>query len=388
MTRRVCWGLGVLAILIIGVSAFLLLQRTDTDPKLYDPYNQAAWGPVSASSHTPVELPPFEAPSFEKLIEQFKVDVAENRGDPEVLKRKQEAIANPDLLWKPGFSVPPKSTYDPELTLAQRIGNLKKDGNLMKDAVKFLRHDQTIESLRFKTYDVPGIPNGKELDFVGEVFWTTKDQEVRMAAVPRTLPQDAYEQKKYDILLEGIDAFTAAKYLVGTRWGIAYAELLLRDHPNSVVAMDFWVRSHFNKEKEMRAYEELLKKFPNAAFAYKAMAKHYLYDDDHKHAAAALFYIQKACQLDSRIAIKSPLLAECYAELGQWEASVAAYQGLSWVLTGFYGFPDALEKAQDEIYKQHHGYSGLGFPRIPVLLEIVLDEKTGKYIVVESEESK
>lgn len=33
MTRRIYWGLATLIILLIGVSAFLLLQNTDTEPK-------------------------------------------------------------------------------------------------------------------------------------------------------------------------------------------------------------------------------------------------------------------------------------------------------------------------------------------------------------------
>ena len=54
--------------------------------------NQSKYGPVAANTREPVELPPFPEPSFERLIEQFKADVAANRGNPEVLKRKKKLL--------------------------------------------------------------------------------------------------------------------------------------------------------------------------------------------------------------------------------------------------------------------------------------------------------
>ncbi len=83
-----------------------------TAPEHADPYNQAEHGPVAANSRKPVKLTIVE-PSFERLIEQFKADVTENKGDPEMLKRKRKAIANPDILWDGiGFEVPPTLNFD------------------------------------------------------------------------------------------------------------------------------------------------------------------------------------------------------------------------------------------------------------------------------------
>ena len=82
-----------------------------------------------------------------------------------------------------------------------------------------------------------------------------------------------------------------------------------------------------------------------------SIAYYYYYDEDDP--VIALAHIQRACQLDSRIAKKNPLLALCYKKLGEWEKSVAAYQGLDWI---HYFENQTLISAQNQIYKLHKGY--------------------------------
>ena len=66
------------------------------------------------------------------------------------------------------------------------------------------------------------------------------------------------------------------------------------------------------KDKQIEAYKQLLKKFPNAAFAHADIARQYFYDQN--DAAIALHHIQIACQLDSRIAKENSLLAKLLCE--------------------------------------------------------------------------
>ncbi len=373
-------GLMLTVILLAGYSGC----DVETVPEHADPYNQAAYGPVPANSRKPVKLPPFQEPSFERLIEQFKADVAENRGYPESIERKKEVIANPDLLWKPDFAVPIKALYDPAL-----IGT-----NPFKDKIKILPYDQKGKPI---WDDVRGYPGAIFVDypvdknkapFTGKIFYMTKGQEERMDALPTTLPEDVRERKRLEILFEGIDTLTAAKYLMSSSltretFGLEYAVRAMRENPNSVEAMRVWVKCHPYDpyDERIEAYKQLLAKFPNAAFAHEDIAWYYYIKNKY---ALALEHIQKACQLDSRIAKKNSLLAKCYAKLGKWENSVAAYQGLSWIQRLPYSNSlDGIEKAQDKVYEQRKGYSYFG-----PAPKYIYDEKTRKLIIDKSKETE
>ena len=204
--------------------------------------------------------------------------------------------------------------------------------------------------------------NGPEIEFTGKIYYTTKEQEERRIAIPRTLPSDERNRQRYEITLEGINTFTAAKYLsqqgarIAQSIGLEYAERAMREHPDSVEAMFIWTQC-LPSEQRIAAYRQLLSKFPNAAFAHENIAYYYYHDEDDP--AIALAHIRKACQLDSRIAKKNPLLAMCYYKRGEWEKSVAAFQGLSWIRTSIPSWSEIEEafiSAQQQIYKQHHGF--------------------------------
>ena len=317
--------------------------------------NQSQYGPVAANSREPTQLPPFPEPSFERLIEQFKADVTENKGNPEVLKRKKEAIANPDLLWEPYFKVPVSDILDPDI----------QPDNYFDDKIAFRNHDQKGQPFRSSVLlrsDYKSI----EVDFTGTVFYTTKDQEERMDALKQNrLNTDVnfyYYIKYYEILFEGINNFTAAKYLRGGRSdnispiGAEYAERAMIDHPDSAEVMFIWTEClPDNAKHRIPAYQRVLNKFPNAAFAHEKLAFYYYHEGDED---LAFRHIQKACQLDSRIAKKNPLLAMCYYKRSECEKSVAAFQGLPWIRTSIHGWSEIEEafiSAQQQIYKQHHG---------------------------------
>ena len=335
-------------ILLAGCSG--CMQKTAKE--FAAPYNQSAFGPVAANSRIPAtELPPFEEPSFERLIEQFKIDVAENKGDPEMLKRKKEAIANPDLLWDdPRFKVPtiitPADLERPEY---------KQTGPGRVIVLTTLGREQS--DLR---------------NFSGKVFYTTKEQEERMDALWKNWKGDqglAYYRKRAAIKYEGIDTLSAAKNLTGysgdqALLGIEYAERVMLADPNSVEAMRVWAECHpYEQGQRLEAYQALLLKFPHAAFAHEEIAEEYYRQKDPVN---ALIHIEKAVRLDSRIAKKNELLWQCYYVLGKWEQAVAAHQGMDYIVADFYTNRGLrLLIAQDKIHKQRKGYS---------LLEIPLEE--------------
>ncbi len=193
-----------IVLVILQVNCSRSGQTTTTE---HDPFNQAAYGPVAANSRDPIKLPPFPEPNFERVIEQFMVDVANKIGDPEMRKRKKKVIHNPDLLWKPGYIVPESAYANPDL-----IGV-----DPFKDKIKILPHDQKGQPISEQVVSYPGIKDRTELPFTGKILYTTKDQEMRVSKFENEwrLPifTDDYYRDKYEIMLEGIDPLIAAKYL-------------------------------------------------------------------------------------------------------------------------------------------------------------------------------
>ena len=333
-----------------------------TAPEHADPYNQAAYGPVAANSRKPVKLTIVE-PSFERLIEQFKADVTENKGDPEMLKRKRKAIANPDILWDGiGFEVPPTLNFD---EIPRPPGY-----NPTRDEI-------VIRSPFERGKPIRGVYHPWEHDkeiypFAGKIIYITKEQKERKDAArqnwhnanPNSRADVDYYREQYAITFEGIDTLTAAKYLSqfsdpdhpSTKIiGIEYAARAMREHPNSVEAMRIWVKCH-PEDQKIDAYQQLLSKFPYDAFAHEQIAGYYYREED---TVSALDHMLKACQLDSRIAKTNDLLAKCYFKLSEWEKAVAAYQGMDYFVSPNFLFesPDKITKAKDEVHKQRKGYS-------------------------------
>ena len=120
-------------------------EKIDTD-------TQAEFGPVAGNSRVPYTHPPFPEPSLEKLVAELKAELGIQNGDINVedadaastlynanyqfytanlmgvgftskdidawikyevhawIERKKRVIANPDLLWTPGFVLPPRGS--------------------------------------------------------------------------------------------------------------------------------------------------------------------------------------------------------------------------------------------------------------------------------------
>ena len=322
--------------------------------------NQSKYGPVAANTRKPAKLEPYPEPSFENLIEQFKADVAANRGDPEVLARKKQAIENPDLLWRPSFKVPKKKRQNPRTY---------PEYNPSADEIRILTHDKKGKPLRAKFFDHPGVPNGLEIEFTGKAYYLTEEQEERMKLVLHSddLPQDERQRKYYKIMFEGIDTFTAARYLsektasIAETIGLEYAGRAMREHPNSLEAIHLWAKCVPWEpiEDKRDAYEKLLVKFPNDASAHSILG--FIYWSHLNSPELAIPHYQKSIQLDSRgEAGKKHWLAFCYEKLGVYEKAVAVYQSISEINT--YGprgntILMSLNYVQDVVYKQRTGRS-------------------------------
>ena len=324
-------------------------------------YNeQSKYGPVAANTRKQAKLKPFLEPSFENLIEQFKADVKANRGDPEVLARKKQAIKNPNLLWRPSFRVPKKNRQNPRTY---------PEYNPSDNEIRILTYDKKGEPLRARYFDHPGVPNGLEIEFTGKAYYLTKEQEERMKLVLHSddLPQDERQREYYKIMFEGINTFTAAKYLsketssIAETIGLEYAERAMREHPNSLEAMHLWAKCVPWEpiENKRDAYEKLLTKFPNDASAHSILG--FIYWSRLDSPELAIPHYQKSIQLDSHgEAGKKHWLAFCYEKLGEYEKAVAVYQSISVVDTygpRGYMIPMSLNYVQDVVYKQRTGRS-------------------------------
>ena len=298
-------------------------------------YNeQSKYGPVAANTRKQAKLKPFLEPSFENLIEQFKADVAANRGNPGALERKRKAIANPNILDWPFFV---------------SAGDYKKG-------------EQPLSKLyRYETITIK----------------TTAEQEKRLDALrSEDLPSDVHKRKRNEIYFGGVDSLTAAKYFMtrGSRnastYGVEYAEHAMRENPNSVEAIHVWARCSSNtkdKEKGIAVFRKMLSKFPNAAAAHIGLAQNLFYQalkvqrefgaGSHINLVEeALHHTQTAIQLDSRIPRYNYLLARCYFELGEWEKTLIVYHGMPSIGMGA-AFNLTFQRAHGNLAKQRGEYS-------------------------------
>ena len=333
-----------------------------TPPEIIDPSNQAAYGPVAANSREPVELPPFPDPSLEQTIEMFKAELKVAKGYTEMLERKQKAVDNPDLLFDPLFEVP------------ETIFPHHSPGDIPD---YFLYENRIYARTPFRI--LLETERGKEE--TGTVYYYyTKEQEERMEALPNAPPDAAVTRKKYEIMLENVDPFYAARYVCShyrpfpPTFKVDFAARAMRAYPDSVEAMRLWAHAHEPGAAQISAYKQLLKKFPNSALGHYELAESYrslnidnLFNEkkeDPQLYKLAIEHWKKASQLDSRIPFYRKVIGDCYAELEQWEKALAVYQALPalFYLTG----PDIyFNVAQEVVYSERTGkpfYHPFGIP--------------------------
>ena len=318
-------------LLVIGclqVIDQLVDEKSDTDP-------QAEFGPIAGNSHVPYTYPPFAEPSLERLVAELKVELGvqdadinveevaaantlytlnytDSRLPPEEVaaawtERKKLVIANPELLWTPGFTLPPYVLH-PNDDTGYPVGKL---------------YDYRVE------YGVDFIVTEEQL----ERIYAIRDQ-IR-AGILTEEEEWQLRRERAMIRVENADLLTAAKYFlskssvgsVELELGREYAERAFSENPDSVEALHIWVLCHDTQEQWEAGFRRMLDEFPNSALAHSGLAG--VLCRRLSRPEEGLLHIQKAIQLDSRIPRYNYLLAECYREAGEHEKALAVYQGMS-----------------------------------------------------------
>ncbi len=347
-------------------------EKIDTD-------TQAEFGPVAGNSRVPYTHPPFPEPSLEKLVVELKAELGVQNGDIPVddaaiasalydanylfytvnllgdrftskdidawikygvhpwIERKKRVIANPELLWTPGFILPPHIS---------------------------LPNDST------------GYPLGKLYDYrveYGVDFPVSEEQKKRISAIrdeirakesAGTLTAEERRQllrKSQLINVEQADALTAAKFflqgvslsstgLIRLELCREYAERAIQENPDSVEALHIWVLCQETVGQRETGYRRMLDEFPNSAIAHRGLALLLCFDLSRPE--EALNHIQKAIQLDSRILRYNYLLAKCYGRTGEYEKALAVYQGLPIIIEAQIPYiSDSFIKYSGKVYQ-------------------------------------
>ena len=274
-------------------------------------------------SPEPIKIPVFREPSLAEFVEQLKaelgdvtdtvnaetatgerfLDIANHMDDRKTpaevdaawRERKRKVIANPDLLWTPGFVLPPYLDMQD-----------KRHGVYLFD------------------YNVKH-----------EHFKETKSQEKRIDALRDQaqngeISGEEYSRRNIEIMAEGKKPLTVAKYLYSNgdaKFGIAYAARALQKDPDSFEALHVWTLCHETREQREAGYWKLIEKFPNSGIAHRGLAIELIFPNPWKP-TEALEHMQKAIKLDSRIPTNNDMLASCYKALGEYEKALVVYQGM------------------------------------------------------------
>ena len=333
ITNRVVIITVIGCLLIIG--CLKVIDQITEDKEVTD--TQAEFGPIAGNSHVPYTYPPFAEPSLEKLVAELKVELGvqdadinveevaaantlytlnymDSRLPPEEViaawtERKKLVIANPELLWTPGFTLPPY-VIPP--------GDVRKWG-------RGAHFGGQLYDYEFR-YGVDFTNTEEQL----ERIYAVRDQ-----AQKGEIPSEEARRKRGKILVERLDLLSAAKYFlnnggVGTvelELGREYAERAFSENPDSVEALHIWVLCHDTQEQWETGFRRMLDEFPNSAIAHSGLAG--VLCRRLSRPEEGLLHIQKAIQLDSRIPRYNYLLAECYREAGEHEKALAVYQGMS-----------------------------------------------------------
>ena len=273
----------------------------------HEPEGDAVPAPPQASHSPPVRVPPrptltpIPAARLDELFRNPEIRPAATWED-----RKRQVAENPEVVWQPGFIVPPGAEHHHPPSLGELW-----DYTTVADAVTFS------ESQNKRMYAIR--------------------DEISRKQTAGTLSEAEYkrlDRRRDEISVERLDSLTAAKYLLRhqpfTQMEItlAYAEKAVRKHRKSPEArhvLSLVYERLGRKEEAIAALRQMLALAPTSSIALRELAWHLRQTRPQE----ALGYIQKAIQLDARIPKYNVLLAECYAYLGQYDKALEVYQNMT-----------------------------------------------------------
>ena len=323
-------------------------------------------------SNDPIKVDPFPEPSLDRLVSHLKSELGiteaevapqtaemiakeraadnlnymDSRKDANTRqndfdRRKRQVIANPELLWTPGFILPP--TLDVSELNMNALYDYK------------IKYDEEIKLSKSQEERTDNLRDQSQKD--------------EITSLERT-------RGKAAILAENYPPLTIAKlYLRSStgsdksKVGMEYAEMAIRENPDSFEAHHVWAlcnRMYYlgtDDEKVIAGFRQLVERFPNSSIAHYDLAwnleVHPVYPIElgvvrhHPYAEEALGAIQRAIQLDDRIARNNATLGNCYVVMGEYEKALAVYQGMPQV---YYGHAGGLTY---DIYKVQEAVSKL-----------------------------
>ena len=350
---------------LLSLGIFFLLLKGCSSVEDMSILNHPYISERELKSTEPIEVDPFPEPSLERLVTQLKSELGLTEAEIAVTaerlagerfidnlnymdsrrdadgrqaewdRRKRLVVAKPELLWTFGFILPP--TLD--------VMELKD--NALYDYDPYLKlsksQEKRMDNLRQQSQD-------------GDI---TKLERVRGKAA---------------IMAESNLPLTVAKLYfdsgVGQPEGIVgmeYAELAIRDNPDSFEAHHVWAlcnRMYYHEtdhERVIAGFRQLVERFPNSSIANFGLARELTLPIaplspvtalQTQRTEEALVYLKRAIQLDDRIEPNNGLLAMCYYYLGEYEKALAVYQGMSEVHYGHAGgMVTIIYQAQEKVSK-------------------------------------
>ncbi len=130
--------------------------------------------------------------------------------------------------------------------------------------------------------------------------------------------------KEFEILTEGMDAFSAAKYINALghpNYARKYIEWAFAENPESFEVLLLWTRSRLGAESEA-GYRKLLEMNPNSVEVLAELGG--LLCDQHPE--EAIVYLKKANQLDPQGQVGLTSLGFSYQRLGEYDKALAAFK--------------------------------------------------------------
>ena len=318
-------------------------------------------------STEPIAVDPFPEPSLKRLVSDLKAELglteAEIAETAEMLaeerfvdnlnymdsrrdansrqtewdRRKRLVVAKPELLWTPGFIVPPTLDVMELKDNALYDYELKRDLKGTKAAEK--RYNQLAAQWQ----------NGEITDLEYKRGWAA-----------------LLEEKNKSITIAKVFYYGDGVGSTSSQVALEYAERARSENPDSFEAHHVWAlcnRMYYfetNYERVIEGFRQLVERFPNSSIANFDLGWVLSANSPFSPVTAlqttyteeALIYIKRAIQLDDRIEPNNGLLAKCYYYLGEYEKALAVYQGMSEVNYGHGGgMVTVIHQAQEKVSK-------------------------------------